>query len=267
MGELQTDDAVGDDVTQTDLTPADTGTDADLAPATGDNQEEKTESTDQDAVQKVINKKHWEAREAERKAEAAEQKAKELEDRLKALEAPKEPTVPDEPDPYSESYEQELRNYREAVAAKARFDAANEYTQQQQQLVQQQQQEAEQQRVQSLINGFNERTVKLGLSQEVVNEAANKVVQYGIDPGLGQYIMSEDEGPLILAHLAQNPMEIDKLRSMSLPHAAVYVSTTIKQGAASLKPKVSSAPEPTEVLSGNGAPDKVSPNLRGAKFE
>ena len=76
---LQDDKPVVDDPSNTDGTVLDTDT--------GDNQENKQDSDINEKAQKVINRKHFEAKEAERKAGAESQRADNAEKELAALKA------------------------------------------------------------------------------------------------------------------------------------------------------------------------------------
>ena len=59
---------------------------------------------DQDAFNKVINKKHFEKMEAERQRDAEAKRAKELEHKLNALQ-PQTNVIPDMPDAFDDNFE------------------------------------------------------------------------------------------------------------------------------------------------------------------
>lgn len=270
--ELQTEEAAPNDVVQSDLGAADTGTvnesGSELAADSGEGHEKQPdESVNQDAVQAVINKKHWEAKEAERKALAAEQNAKELQAKLDSLTAEQDPVVPDIPDPYDDDYELKVKARDEALLRKANFDAQQQYAQYQSQQAQQAQVQQQQQKNQEIMNEFSDRTTKLGLDKQEIAQAAQKLASYGMREDLASYVMQQEEGPLLMAHLSNNYQDLEKLHTLNPMDVGTFVSTVLAPKAASRKPKISQAPEPTDVLSGSGAAESTSPLLKGAKFE
>jgi len=93
MSELQTEEAGAELPLETANVEAGTAeSGADLAAASGDDHEQSTNNgIDQEAVNKAINKKHFQMKEAERKAEASDKRAQELEVRLQKLEQGDDP--------------------------------------------------------------------------------------------------------------------------------------------------------------------------------
>ena len=104
------------------------------------------------------------------------------------------------------------------------------------------------------------------MKQEELQAAGNIIGQFGIQDDVANYILEEEQGPLITTYLSKNLLELEKLKDMSPAAAAVYIATTVKQKAAALKPKVNSAPDPLEQPHGAGkAPKPRGP--QGAVFE
>ena len=265
MSELQTEDGA----TFSEEVP-ETGTVTDgseLAPDTGENQEQKTEGFNQEAANKAINKKHFQFKEAERQQKAAEDRANELEAKLQTMEQGSEPVVPAIPDPYSENYEAEVKAYGEAIQRKTQFDQRAQFAQEQQSRTQQEAQQAEDKRFDILLSEFTDRSTKLGLDKKDVDQASITVAQYGINPDLALFLLEDSEGPLITKYLAANTFELESLANMNPMQAAIQVNSAIRQRASSMKPQVSGAPDPADVLQGNGAPEQESPLLKGATFE
>lgn len=267
MSELQTDD-VGT-TENVEAISAGTVTDgSDLAPDTGANQEQKPEgAVDQESINKAINKKHFQYKEEERKRLAAEKEAEELKSRLQKLEMGSEPNVPPIPDPYDEDYETKVKARDEALMRKVEFDARQRIASEQQERTQKEAQEAEKKRIESLAQGFDNRATQLGLDVNAVRSAGDVVVNYGIGEELAIFLLEDKEGPLITTYLAENPLEIEELRQMSPLQAAIKINSEVRTKASARKPQVSAAPEPADILSGNGAPEDNRPLIRGAKFE
>jgi hypothetical protein len=264
MSELQTEEA-GADLNQ-GTAEVDAGTvesGADLATA---EQETKTDGIDQEAVNKAINKKHFQMKEAERNAEASEERANKLEARLQKLEQGDDPVIPPPVDPYADDYEEKTRERDDAITRKAQFDSQQKFAADQVTRTQEDKVQADQTRIDGLVTEYNGRAVKLGLDASEVERAGETVVQYGISQDLATFILGDEEGPLITKYLAANPLELDALSRMSPMQAAIRVNAEIRTKAASLKPQISQAPEPTEVLSGRGAPEGSDPWLSGGTY-
>ncbi len=268
MSELQTEET-GADLNQ-GTAEVDAGTvesGADLAAASGGDHEQSTDDNfNKEAANKAINKKHWEAREAERKADAATKRADDAEARLQKLEQGDEPVIPPIVDQYDEDYEAKVKARDEAIQRKAQFDFQQKNVADQATRTQNEQVQAQQAKVDGLVTEYNDRSTKLGLDAKKVDDAGMRVVDYGISAELAQFILADEEGPLITTYLADNPLELDRLGKLSPMQAAVRVNSVIREKAASLKPKVTQAPEPAEVLNGRGAPEGKEPWLQGVKY-
>jgi hypothetical protein len=240
---------------------------AELATATGENQA-KNEDSAQDNVQKAINKQHAKYREEERKRIAAEREAQELKERLDAIEAEKrEVTVPEMPDPYDDDYETKAAAREDAIRRQAEQEAQKKLILEQQNAQKEAADRAEQERILGLATEYDNRIDTLGLDRAKLAAAAKTVMDYGLSDELAEFILDIEDGPLITQYLADNLLELDELRHMTPINAALRISTTVREAASTLKPQASSAPDPTETLSGRGAPDQVSSLIKGATFE
>lgn len=264
MSELPTEEAGAELLAEANPGTVESG--AELATASVEGHETKTDGIDQEAVNKAINKKHFQMKEAERNAEASDKRANELEARLQKLEQGEDPIIPAIPDPYSETYEADIKARDEAITRKAQFDSQQTFAADQATRTQNEQMQANQTRVDGLLTEYNDRSVKLGLDPNKVEAAGNRVVDYGISADLANFILADEEGPLITQYLADNPMELDGLARMTPMQAAVRVNSVVREKAASLKPQISQAPEPTEVLNGRGAPEGTDPWLAGGTY-
>lgn len=223
---------------------------------------------DNENVQKVINKKHFEAKEAERKAEEYKAKLAEYEAKQREEEARRYSNLPEAPDPFDDDYEQKLVNYNQALTEKAKFDARQEIYQQQQLQAQQIEQAKKAEEIQQKAKAYTSKAGELGISAEELQSAGNTIAQYGISDDLTLAILQDNEGPLITKYLASNPTEILDLGNMN-PYMAGAKLMEIKQKAAQLKPKRTNAPEPATRLDGSTVnPDANKyPLTKGAKFE
>jgi len=265
---LQTeDDIILDSESETDIDetkPEITETsESELATETDDKQDKTN-----DGAQKAINKQHAKYREEERKRIEVEKEAKELREKLAAFESAKvETDIPPIPDPYDDDYEDKIKARDEAITRKASQEAQKSFLTEQQNAQKETAKKTEQERINTLISGYDKHTVTLGLNPSDVAKAGNKVVEYGISGEVAEFILEQEDGPLITTYLSENPILLDELRHMTPIQAAFKVSSDIRAAASGLKPQASTAPDPVEILTGRGAGETEDPLLKGATFE
>jgi len=217
---------------------------------------------DPEGFQKRLNEKHKQFKTAEREAEDLRQ---ELELARSLLPKDERPEVPELPDPYGEDFEGKMLLYTEGVQKVAEYDArvasANQAHQDAVAAEQRRQGEA----LQLTLTTYTERGEKLGIKPDDLAVAGNAVAQMGISDALTQYILNDDQGPLITAYLARNPIELDALNKLNPMQGAVRIATVIR-GKLKTPKGGSGAPEPPETLDGGGVqPSKRGP--KGATFE
>jgi len=228
---------------------------------------EEHDKTNQDGVQAAINKQHAKYREEERKRKEAEARIEEYEAKLKKYETPKMPDVPPIPDPYDDDYEAKMKVRDEALLEKAKYDADVQYKALQEQRQLEEAEQAKRAEVQRSIEGYEAKATELGLNKDDVNKAGQKLVDYGIRAEVAEFILADQDGPLITRYLAENPVEFDEINRMSAMMAAVTINSTIRAKASGLKPQPSRAPEPPEYIGGLGPGEQKDPLLEGVKFE
>lgn len=216
-----------------------------------------------EAARKAINKKHWQAKEAERRAEA-------LQAELDSIKAQSEsavvPDIPPLPDPFElsdEEYQQRMAERDKAMAARLEHDAnirAVELQQQAQQDEVLRQQQAESDRIRS---EYAKKATGLGLNADDVMQHTVDVINYGVSDAVAEMFITEADGPLMASYLRNNPHELDSLRSMSIAQQVQHMYSSVRQGAESLKPRTSSAPPPPTEVAGGGQLNKPDPLLEG----
>lgn len=235
---------------------------AELAPAPEVEQVKPT-----DGAQKAINKQHAKFREEERRANQLEKEKNELKDKLSAIEAERgEVVIPPMPDQYDADFDAQMEARDKAIANKATLEANKNATLDAQNANLKTASDNETARKQDLVNSFDSRIVKLGLNPTEVKSAVEVVVDYGLTGDIGEFILSQEDGPLITQYLASNPILLDELRGMSAIQAAFKIEKEVRPAAASLKPQASNTPDPAETLSGRGAGETVDPLIAGATF-
>jgi len=270
MNEMQPDDYVeesdSDQVEIEDTQEAedqDEGLDSESSPDSGESQKQKVVFSEeqQRIFDQAIAEKTLKFREAERKAQALEREREELLQRM-----PKEerPQVPEMPDPFAitdEEYKRAVIERDEQLKKAAAFDAQQRYLQEQQMQLAEEEQRKQQEAFNSKIETYATRATQMGIKPEELQVAGATVSNFGIQNDLVNFIIEDDQGPLITKYLSQNLMELEAIRSLSPMEAAIKIATDIKPKVAALKPKVNQAPEPVETPQGAG----ISPKPKGPK--
>lgn len=257
MSELQEADAVVEsniDQPAESVEPAATGSElAADSPAPEGEESKGEDSQDQDAVQKAINKQHRKFREEQRRAN-------DLQKRLESLEAKQEPVltatdIPPIPDSWDENYEAKIKERDEAILRKAKNDALLQQQSEFAEREKQEQQRKELETAQKRNDQFLENAKKLGVDNQALISAQQSVIDYGVTPELATALIEDSDGPLMVQHLAANPLELYDLVTAN-PIVAGLKLAEVKQKAAALRPKPTSAPTPATTLDGRGVPPK-----------
>ena len=241
---------------------------SDSAPDTGEDQEKHVQFTPEQ--QEIFNKTVG-VKVAEKRAIEQEklQLQRELEELRAKVPTQAKPDVPELPDPFAlsdEEYRQRLQLRERALVEAAQYDARQRAIEESQRQAAYQQQMKQQEELNASIKSYSDKATQFGIKPEELQVAGNTVAQFGMDDTLVNYILADEHGPLITKYLSTNLTELDELSRMPPTLAAVKIATSIKQKAASLKPKVNNAPDPLDAPRGAGsAPKPKGP--QGAIFE
>jgi hypothetical protein len=242
--------------------PAETG--SELATDSPNSEgEQKQEEDSQELAQKAINKQHRKYREEQRRAN-------DLQKRLEDLEAKQKPDlsvsdIPPIPDSWDENYEGKIKERDEAILRKAKNDALLQQQSEFAEREKQEKQRIELESAQKRNDQFLENAKKLGVDNKSLMDAQKAVIDYGVTPGIADVLLDDPEGALMLQHLAANPLELYDIVNAS-PELAGFKMAEVKQKAAALRPKPTSAPDPATTLDGRGVPPKER-GPQGAIFE
>lgn len=119
-----------------------------------------------------------------------------------------------------------------------------------------------------VINTYVDNAIKDGVDVEKLPAIENALIQAGINPQLGEYLMLEPNGAKIAEYLADNPVTMHELLNLDPVSAGIKIVSEIKPKALSSTPKVSNAPDPIPDLGGGGVAvkDEFSRTYPGAKF-
>jgi len=222
-------------------------------------EEKKTEFTpeQQEVFNKVIGEKTFKQREAERKLQAAE---KELADLRAKLPQEQRPQIPQMPDPYDADYDKKVLERDKAIKEQAAYDARQQTLQEQEANAIRMRQEAQQAELVKRATTYAERAEKMGIDSNDLQNSANALAQYGISDDLTQFILKDDQGPLLTTYLARNPVALEELQGLSPIELGHHIAVSIKPNLAPARTRTQ-APDPPDVLDGGGSP----PTERGPK--
>jgi len=233
---------------------------ANESPETPQENEQKIQFSEeqQNLINDIVGKKTFKIREAERQTEELR---KQLEETKAQLPRDQRPSVPDIPDPYDTDFQTKVAVRDKAIEQAAQFDARQQIQNSQMEADQARKTQAQLDTLKKSVDSYAQRAKQLGMNNEELQQAGSVVAQYGINDDLVRHILSDSHGPLITKYLASNPIALDEIAKSDPLRAAVLISTDIKAKAVKLATKTTSAPPPTQALSGAGVP----PTRRGPK--
>ena len=224
------------------------------------------QSAQQDSVQKAINKQHAKYREEERKRLAAEAELAELRGKLEEKNKPEAPIVPPMPDQFDDNFEELMvareSKLKELVEYEAKQKLESEVISKQQEAQQAKQQEELQQRV----TNYSDRALKMGVDSQELEQAGTYVAQSGISEEIASFLLDDEQGPLLVKHLADNPIELDELRGMPIAQAIIKIHSEVRSKVSVPTNNVTSAPDPVRGISGKPVED-IPEIIRGATFK
>jgi hypothetical protein len=246
--------AVDDVIESNDEVIEDTGTPnegADLAPAEPEKVVFSPEQ--QEVLNKAIGKKTHQLRSVERELEEERLRLKELESKLPTAVAPDVPNLPDKYDFDSdEEYHQAVRDRDEKIRQKVEFESQQKLINEHNQRLEQDALIAEQRKQQEATVALVGRAEKNGIKEQDLLAAANTVGQFRLNADIADVLVSDNDGDVMIMHLAENPIELDQLSRMSTFEAARMIDTVVREKAQKFKPKSSDAPDPSTIIKGKG---------------
>lgn len=242
-------------------------TSAEVAPTTTDDTPAQTVKPEDDLQKKVA--------ELAFKRRVAERKADDLQKQLETFQQgnpqvrPVVPAIPDALALNDEQLRQATAQRDEAIRQAAIHDSRQTMLNEQRQANERASQQAQQEALAKTVDTYTSRATQLGVKPEELQAAGKMVAEFGVHNDIAALILADEQGPLITKYLAQNLQELDDLSRLPVTQQAVRIATLIKSKAATLKPRVSSAPDPTTSVRGVGmVPASYGGKaLEGATFE
>ena len=221
----------------------------------------------QEVMNKAIGEKVAKTHEERRLREEAEAKYQKL---LDNQPKPKEPTIPELPDVddfYGDpnGYNAKILAREVAIKEHAVFEAQNRLIRDQQEHQARQVEYEQQAKQREAIESYTKKATDFGLTNEQLNKDATFVTQAGIHPQLSVHLLNDPQGPLVTNYLANNILELDRVRSLNPIDAAVYIATVVRPKLKGVN-KSTNAPAPANIDNGGGVPEKQPRSIAKATF-
>lgn len=218
------------------------------------------ENKDPAGFTKRINQKHFELMEEKRAREALEAEVIALKAKIPEIQ---KPVVPPLPDPYDDDFDVKMSQRDEAIKRVAAYEAQEEINQSRLQEQHRLRQEGLNKSLVESVKTYSDRAKGLNISENELKVAGQTVAAYGIHDSVAEFILQDEKGPAITAHLARNPDMLETISKMNPIHAALYIDNNVKPKLLSGKTEL---PEPAETLGGGGV-SKRERGPKGAKYE
>lgn len=197
---------------------------------------------------KRIHQKQYELQEARREAE-------ELKQQLAAVNATKvniAPVIPPLPDPFEDNYDTLMAERDKAIIEASEFDAREKLQQEAKENEAKEELKRQRSKFNEVATSYKGNAKKLGVTDATLTAAGQAVAASGINSQVAGFILQDEKGPLITAHLATNIDTLDKLVAMDPIRAAIFIENTIKPALKTSK----RPPAPADTLKGGGVVNK-----------
>lgn len=216
----------------------------------------------------AINKQHRLFKDEQRARQSLEAQITELQGKLKDQTGSEvAPVVPPMPDPFDDNFATLMETRDAALIAKSTFDSALAVRTSQSEQQQREAVTARQTEINQKAETFDATAKSQGFAPAELEAASQVVASYAIAPELAEFLLGRVDGPAVTTYLAQNPVELESIASMSPIAAAIFINDTVAGKAKSVLPKSSAAPDPLELLDGKGKPDTRHPALATTSFK
>lgn len=213
--------------------------------------EQASSQEEPESYTKRINKMHWEKMEAKREAERLQKELEELKSKS-SQQTVELKDVPPVPDQWDDDFEAKMKARDAIIANNVKAQAQREAEARAQEARMAQQEQEAYERSVKLQGDFNSKAKAAGINEHSLIEAQKLLVNNGLSGEKAYAVLTDDRGPQIAMYLAENPMELQTLLTMSTIDAVRHIDRNISAKLASTKPK-SSAPPPPDTLSGKSA--------------
>ena len=178
---------------------------------------------------------------------------------------PTRPLIPEMPDKFDDDFASKMSVRDKAIQEASAFDTGLIVSEQIQKS-----QVAAAQKVQSdalneTAKTFVGRAGPLGVNENQLQQSIASIEAFGGIGEVAEYVMSDENGPLIAAYLAENPAEVLTLQQLSSLQGVAHIVSKVSPKAVAMK-RTTNVPSPADSLGGAGAtPSDEGPE--GATYE
>ena len=157
-----------------------------------------------------------------------------------------------------------VKNVEANAVYKTQVEAYN--VQQENQRIAAQQQKN--QKLQEDVSSYTTRAESFGIKPDELQVAGNAVASYGVSNDITMALLADPDGPLLVKHLAANPLDVSNMNNMNPIQAAQFIERELRPKAVRLKPKQSNTPNPSTDVKGDGVDVDANkyPHLKGVTY-
>jgi len=224
--------------------------------------EEPKVVTQADVDKMAIRKQNRINKLASEKAEIQRQN-EELQQKLQAQAIGVRPTIPPVPDKLDPQFDLKMQARDQAIIASQKYTAIE--IQQAQEAKTQKELAAVQQRqaVQGIISQHRERVIKQKVDPQLMIDHENIVATYIKDPDVSSFLLSQDNSPVLISHLASNPQSLEIVAGLSPLNAVAYILQSVVPGIV----PAPSAPAPQKRIKGKATGPSKDPFLKDVTYD
>ena len=221
---------------------------------------QKTELTA--SMQKAMNKKHFQFKDQERRADALQKQLDDIQ-----AQQPQEVAIPELPDAFEDDYAEKMVLRDEALSQQAQQSAQNAVYQAQQLQHNQQMEAQRQQELAGKERDIMEQVKKSGIDEKEFNNACLTIGQYGLGNDFNDALMGNEDSAQMIQLLGSDVMELDRVSRMNPMQKGEHLAA-LKIKAKALRPRQNNTPAPAADITGSGQNPDVGkyPHSKGAKF-
>lgn len=225
-------------------------------------QKSHDEKAQQDSVQKAINKQHAKYREEERKRLAAESELTKLKNEIAENSKTSEPIVPQMPDQFDDNFDELMAERERRFRERVEYDLRQKLEDEKAQRGKDKLQAKKNDELLSRVSNYSDRALQQGITKEELQSIGSTLQQAGISEDLANFILDDNQGPLLGRYLADNPLELDELRHMPTAQAVIKLHSEVRGNISTSNNNITAAPDPVKGVSGKPATNS-HPALRG----
>lgn len=186
------------------------------------------------------------------RARQLEAEVRELKARVEKVDPPKVVSMPDAELAIENPAEFTRQNqaYHDSLVKQREYEAQKQAQEERLKSVQVQQK-------QSLVEGYNQKIVELGIDTKLLTDASASLYEAGVGQALEDFFLSDPQGPALVAEIGTNYEELFKLSTMTPVQQASYIERHVRPRITPQK-KQPAPPPPKQVTGSRGVTSQSS---------